>query len=178
MSVRLALIDSGFRPSKVYRFCRDRRRRKRILPAKGASTRLETFVQRRALSDRTSSPGQKIALVDTSSTQDWLDESLHGTDRGAPRSTTLFAASLADHQDFLEQLLNDAPVGDVGPDGNYRERWERIDPHVPNDYRDCKRYALAAMKLLTRGASLKPRKMAQSTEPAGAGTPRFIEIPD
>lgn len=178
MSVRLALMDSGFRSSQVYRFCRDRRRRKRLIPARGSTNRLDTFVQRRSLGERTSSPGQKIALVDTSSTQDWIDESLHGVDPGAPRSYSLFAGSLADHQDFLEQLLNDAPVGDVAPDGNYRERWERIDLQTPNDYRDSRRYSLGAMKLYTRGASLRGRNVAQSTPPAGAGTPRFIEIPD
>lgn len=178
LSVRLALMDSGFRQSVVFKFCRQKVRRRRVIPCKGASTNLQTFVQRRKMGKDTSSPGQKLVLVDISSTQDWIDESLSSdTPWGAPRSWTIYRGSLADHQDFLEQLLNDAPVGSVGPDGNYRERWERIDPGIPNDYRDSRRYSLGAFKLLTRGASLLPRSVPQSTskDPA-AGTVRFTEL--
>ena len=93
-----------------------------------------------------------------------------------PPACTLFAGSLAQHQDFLEQLLNDGPVGSVGADGNYRERWERLDPNIPNDYRDACRYAFGALKLLTQGAALKARPVVQSDPATGAGNLRIVEL--
>ena len=91
---------------------------------------------------------------------------------------SLFNASLGEHQDFLEQLLNDGPVGSVAKDGNYRERWERLDPHVPNDYRDAWRYAFAALKLLNRGAAMRPRTVVHSDRPTMSepGTIRVVEL--
>ena len=91
---------------------------------------------------------------------------------------SLFQGSLGEHQDFLEQLLNDGPVGSVAKDGNYRERWERLDPHVPNDYRDAWRYAFAALKLLNRGAAMRARPVVHSPHPTtpDAGTIRVVEL--
>jgi phage terminase large subunit GpA-like protein len=175
--VRLALIDSGFRNSVVYRFCRSRIRRGRVYPCKGASSPLGTFVQKRILSKNTSSPGQKIVLVDTVSTQDWIDGVIAGDEAGGS-TASLFAGSLGQHQDFLEQLLNDGPVGSIAKDGNYRERWERLNPNVPNDYRDAWRYAFAALKLLNRGAAMRPRPVVHSDSPTtpDAGTVRVVEL--
>jgi terminase, large subunit len=169
--VRFALMDSGYRPKQVYAFCRARKRRRRIQPAKGANSKLDTYVRRHKLGEATSSPGQPIVLVDSSSTQDWMDEMLAPVPTGSPAVYTLFAGSLADHQDFLEQLLNDGPAGDIGPDGNYRERWEKIDPGIPNDYRDAMRYSYGALKLYTRGASMIPRNVPQSAQSQPAPGP-------
>ena len=47
LAVRLALIDSGYRPADVYRFARKYRRR--LFPCKGASTPLNTFAVRKVL---------------------------------------------------------------------------------------------------------------------------------
>lgn len=175
LRVRLALMDSGFRANQVYAYCRDPRRRGRVLAAKGSSQRLDTWVQRRKLGARTSSPGQKLVLVDVAATQDWLEEAI-ATD--GPGGWTLYRGSLAEHQDFLEQLLNDAAVGDVGPDGNYRERWERVDTLVPNDFRDCRRLSFGALKLLTRGARLRGKTVPQSTQTTAAGTQLVVtELP-
>ncbi|HBH54969.1 MAG TPA: hypothetical protein DDY91_24060 [Planctomycetaceae bacterium] len=174
---RLALMDSGFRASQVYRYARSPRRRKRMYPAKGSNSPLGTYVQRRTLGENTSSPGQKIVMVDTASTQDWMDGLLAGTETGGTAGS-VFAASLGQHQDFLEQLLNDGPVGDVARDGNYRERWEKLDPNIPNDYRDAWRYAFGALKVLNRGAAMKPRNLVQSSPNTtrDAGTVRIVEL--
>jgi hypothetical protein len=43
------------------------------------------------------------------------------------------------------------------PKKNDRENWERIDVDIPNDFRDCRRYAYAAMLVATRGAPIQPR---------------------
>lgn len=177
MQVRLALIDSGYRTSEVYRYTRGPRRRKRIYAAKGSNSPLGTFVQRRTLGENTASPGQKIALVDTNSTQDWIEGILSGSESGET-TAGLFTGSLAQHQDFLEQLLNDGAVGGIARDGNYRERWERLDPNVPNDYRDAWRYAFAALKLLNRGAAMSPRPVIHSDNKptSDAGTVRIVEL--
>lgn len=172
LTVRMALMDSGFRSSQVYSYCRGASRRRRVYPAKGASGRLDTWVQRRKLGERTSSPGQPIVLVDVPSTQDWLDEQLTGPEGG----WTLHRGTMVEHQDLLEQLLNDAAVGGVGADGNYRERWERIDPQIPNDFRDCRRLAFAALKVLTRGARLAPKSVTQSAH--RSGTPVITRLTD
>lgn len=178
--VRLALIDSGYRPADVYRFCR---RVKRFLPAKGSSTNLGTFVLKKKLGKKTSAPGQVIAFIDTQSTQDWIDKQLHTLRRGDDGSCTVFADGLTEHQDFLEQLLNDAPAATLDSSNNVRERWVRIDEHTPNDRRDARRYAFAAMQLLTRGAPIRsgtprPRLPAPGETPvhdptSGASPRRF-----
>jgi len=69
----------------------------------------------------------------------------------------LFRGSVAEHQDFLEQLLNDAPVDKIDPTNNVRVVWERLDDAMPNDFRDCKRYAYVARLLKQRNASIRPR---------------------
>lgn len=170
-SVRMTLIDSGFRPADVYRFCRLARKRGwRVLPCKGASKPLNTYVLRSKLGPKTSSPGQQIVLVDTHSSQDWIDRQLHVLKPGDEGSRTLHAGSLGEHQDYLEQLLNDALVPSLDTSNNVAERWQRIDEHTPNDFRDTGRYSFAALMLLTRGAPLAARR--QPVEPTDRPKPR------
>jgi phage terminase large subunit GpA-like protein len=166
LRLSLSLLDTGYRPAAVYRFCR---KRKRLLGCKGSSSPLDAYATRKRLGPNTTSPGQRIALVDTQSTQDWIDQQLYTLKPGDDGAATLFAGSLGEHQDFLEQLLNDAPVTDVDTSNNPRERWKRVDEHSPNDYRDCRRYAFAALMLATRGS--KPRTRRAPRRAPGSGAP-------
>ncbi len=160
--VRLLLIDSGYRATKVYPWVRGRARRRRVLSAKGASSPLATYAKLVKMSAKSSAPGQRLVLIDGASTQDWVEQAISAESREQPRALSVFAGSLGEHQDLLEQMLNDAPVGDVDAKGNYRENWERIDTQIPNDYRDTYRLALAARQIFTRGAGISSPKPAQS----------------
>jgi hypothetical protein len=57
-------------------------------------------------------------------------------------------------------LLNDAAVTDLDPKNNARISWNRIDETMPNDFRDCERYAWVAMLIATRGGNV-PIRAAQ-----------------
>lgn len=173
-----ALIDSGYKPAGVYEFCKNAARQNiRILPCKGASTSLGTAFAITELGPATSAPGQKIVRVDTITTQDSIDRTLHKCRRGEANSMTLYRASHDEHRDFLEQLLNDAAVVDIDKKNYERESWTRIDSDIPNDYRDCKRYALVAMLIHTRGRSLRPRVAPESGAPPAKPKPKPKTLP-
>lgn len=147
--ILLGLVDSGFKPAEVYQFCRSTRDIN-VFPCKGSSTSLEGFFERKKLGQKSSAPGQRIFLIDTNSTQDALDRSLFPQGEGEPRKT-LFRESLETHQDFLQQLLNDAPSGTLDRRNMVQENWVRVDPSMPNDFRDACRYAFAASLIARQG---------------------------
>lgn len=184
LRISMALIDSGFRPKGVGEFCRKMQRKKyRIHPCKGSSTPLEAVYRVRTQGKDSALPGMKLIVVDTLTTQDWIDQQLYDLKHPAPGSRTLFAASNAEHQDYLEQLLNDAAVSAVDSAGRDVIRWERPDLDVPNDFRDCERYAFAAMQLVTRGKAptkrVPPEKQSKPREKPPAPRPhvQFLERP-
>jgi phage terminase large subunit GpA-like protein len=156
----LALIDCGYRSGEVYQFCRDARKEKiPILPCRGSDRPLNAFYIKRKLSDKSSAPGQPVVWIDSAATQDWLDHRLYQLQSGDEGAKTIFRASLASHQDYLEQLLNDAPATGLDRRQNLVETWQRIDVDIANDYRDATRYALVAMLVATRNAPIKPRTL-------------------
>jgi terminase, large subunit len=157
LKAEMTLIDSGYKSAEVHDLVE--RLRKRGLPVfacRGASNALNAFYVRRKNGPKSSNPGKWIVWVDAAMTQDFIDQQLHVVKPGDPGSTTLFYGSMSDHQDYLEQLLNDAPVSRLDPTNNTVERWQRIDDDIPNDYRDAKRYALVAMLLRVRGGIIRP----------------------
>lgn len=179
VAVSCALIDSGYNPTEadghnVYEFAsRCRRNGRQVFPCKGSNTRLETPYRVTITGENTAMPGQKLVHVDTFHSQTWLESRLHTLRRGDPGCLSLFGATGELHQDFLEQLLNDA--ADVTND---KVTWNRIHDSVPNDYRDCVRYADTAMLLATRRgpihtrvASIQPR-----LEAVAAGESRIREM--
>jgi phage terminase large subunit GpA-like protein len=152
------LIDSGFRTEGVYEACRDfLAAGVQVLPCKGASKPLESDFQVRQLGKNTAMPGMALVWVDTFRTQEWIDNVLHVLRPGDPGSAELHDAELQDHRDFLEQLLNDAPLYTLDARNNEREVWERVNASVPNDFRDCRRYSYVAMLLSTRGGPIRAR---------------------
>jgi phage terminase large subunit GpA-like protein len=165
LTIALSLLDSGFRPKDVYALV-DRAKQKgiKIIPCRGSTRSLGPGVlyRKKRLGKDTARPGAPYVLVDTGNTQDWIDRQLHDTRPGAPGGTTLFRAELAEHQDFLEQLLNEAPID---------EEWKVVDENVPVDHRDAKRYAAVAMLLRTRGREIAAQDKATEeitgTEPVG-----------
>lgn len=153
------LIDSGYKPTGVYEFCRETisNHALQVWPCKGSNVALEAEYVQRKLGENTSMPGMVLFHVDTIRTQGWIDRQLHVLQRDDVGGYGLHEGPLEAHQDFLEQLLNDAAVSDLDTRNNERESWERINANVPNDFRDCRRYAYAAMLIATRGATIGPR---------------------
>ncbi len=107
-----------------------------------------------------SMPGMVLFEVDTIRSQLWMEKVLHAFGREDAGGGSLYAGSLADHQDFLEQVLNDAAVDSLDKHNNARESWNRINTGIPNDFRDVYRYNFAAMLIATRGAPIRERKAA------------------
>jgi phage terminase large subunit GpA-like protein len=149
LKISLSLLDSGFRPKDVHGLIdRAKKRGIRIVPCRGSTRSIGPGVmyEKRRLGKKTARPGAPYVLVDTGNTQDWIDRQLCDTKAGVRGGTSLFRAELGEHQDYLEQLLNEAPVD---------EAWQIVDENVPVDYRDAKRYAAVAMLLVTRGKEIK-----------------------
>lgn len=156
-----ALIDSGHKPDGVYKFVRDcAGHGLRALPCKGSNRSLDADYWINTLGKDSSDPGMQLVHVDTLRTQAWMDRMLHTVNKGEDGAFSIHAGSLYDHQDYLEQLLNDAAVTTLDSKNYDRENWERIDEQVPNDFRDCERYAYAAMLIATRGAEIRPPEVA------------------
>ena len=145
-----SLLDSGFRPAAVHKFIhRCTQHGYPVRAARGSSTRLTSFYNQRANGPKSSNPGELVCWVDSHSTQDWMDNQLYD---GPIR---VFNDTLSAHQDFLEQVLNEGLVKTMDSKNQDHEEYQRIDGMVPNDYRDCLRYAFVAL-LLTRGRAAKP----------------------
>ena len=154
----LALVDSGYRPEGVYDACRRALTAGiMVLPCKGSNKPLESDYRQVTLGRDTSMPGMVLIHVDTVRTQAWIDRVLNVLHAGDPGCAWVHAATLEEHQDFLEQLLNDASSTVLDIAKNEREVWERINVDIPNDFRDCRRYSYVAMLLATRGRPIAAR---------------------
>ncbi|MDQ3288931.1 MAG: phage terminase large subunit family protein [Pseudomonadota bacterium] len=157
LRISLVLMDFGFRPRDVHRFIeRAKQRGITIIPCRGSRSSLGALYKRQKLGKNTSKPGAKYIEVDTISTQDQIDSQLHDIVPGSPGGTTLFRAALEEQRDFLDQLLNDAPVGKLDDRNEIRESWQRIDDQTPNDYRDAKRYGIVAAAIRKAGHDGQP----------------------
>jgi hypothetical protein len=74
--------------------------------------------------------------------------------------------------------LNDAAILDLDGHNNGRERWERIDEQIPNDYRDCERYAYVAFLVTTRGGNVRAPSSPAQAKPRGTVLNPGISRPD
>lgn len=156
------LVDSGFRPEGIYEFCLACvRKQVQVWPSKGSSQSLDAEYREAVLGQNTSMPGMKLFHIDTIRTQLWAEKVIHTLQPTDEGGFCLHSGSLVEHQDCLEQLLNDAAVADVDSHNNARESWERVNQHMPNDFRDCLRNAYAAMLIATRGRPIAERKAQQ-----------------
>ncbi len=159
LKIAATLIDSGHRPQGVYEFCRDcfSKKQLQVWPCKGSNRSLDSEYKKGTLGPNTSMPGMLLFEVDTIRSQLWLDNALHSLAPTDPGGVCVHQGSLSEHQDFLEQILNDAAVQELDARNNSTESWERINENVPNDFRDAWRYAYVAMILATRNAPIPAR---------------------
>ena len=149
MAVRVAL-DSGFEPAKQSMFAKALRRKGvRVQLIKGSSTPLDTLYKENKLDKKSATPGEVLMRMDTLRSQMWVEELLFRTDQSEAEGLSVYDAELEEHQDLCLQLLNE--------DTDEKGRWNRIHDEVPNDYRDCLRYAKGNIEKHTRGRAPKRR---------------------
>lgn len=154
LTIVFTLMDSGHKPTGVYEFCRScHAKRFAVWPCKGSQNVLESEYRQSTLGPNTSMPGMVLLMVDTIRSQLWIDNQLDNPDG----VYSLHAGTLLEHQDFLEQIVNDAAVEGLDKTNNVRQSYERIDSNIPNDLRDCRRYAYVARLIATHGREVPSR---------------------
>lgn len=176
--VSLALIDSGFRPKGVGEMCKQFKGPGKLAPCKGSSTPLNAPFRSSLQGNDSAMPGMQLILVDTFQSQDWAEAVIHSREG----LFSLHSGQLFDHQDYIEQLLNDAPVDSLDTRNNAKLSWNRIDEGIPNDFRDTKRYSWIAKLIVTRGGQVPARiggaQQSPRKEPAQTPKPnRFFTRP-
>ena len=159
----MTLIDSGFRPKDVHALVKELSQEKiPVYACKGSSLPLSTWYTKKKTEKRSANPNKTLIWVDPNHTEEWVDERLYSLTPEDLGGLSLFNESIGDHQDFLEQLLNMHLNARIDSRKEVKELWERIDENVPNDYRDCLRYALIAMMVKLRGRPVPARKRQEN----------------
>ena len=151
--ITFGIIDSGYKPDGIYEFCKKcHANRVDIWPGKGSNHVLESEYRLTQLGPNTSMPDMTLIYIDTVRSQLWLECQLDNK----IGSYSIFNGTMYDHQDFLEQIVNDAAVDTLDPTNNVRQVWQRIDSKTPNDLRDCRRQSYIARLIVSGGKDLKP----------------------
>tara|TARA_R100000808_G_scaffold24931_1_gene59495 strand:- start:23809 stop:25836 length:2028 start_codon:yes stop_codon:yes gene_type:complete len=153
------LIDDGFRPdSAVTDFCLKMVKDKKFQcwPCKGSNKALDSDFKLAVLGKNTRTPGMHLYWIDTIRTQRWVEGILHTVMPGDAGAGSIHHGTVAEHQDILEQLLNDTSILENDSNNNERESWRRVNTDIPNDYRDIWRYGYIAILAATRGAPIRP----------------------
>jgi len=159
----IVLLDSGFKPKDAHALvARLNKLGIRAYACRGPSTPLSSWYEKKKTSKKSANPNKTIVWVDINHSEEWVDERLHTLTPEDDGGLSLFNAPIGEHQDVLEQLLNMFLNARLDSHKEVKEIWERVDENVPNDYRDCLRYAAAAMKLFLRGKQVPPRKRQEN----------------
>lgn len=154
------LIDSrdGNRKDEIVEFCRSVNRESGpwVWPSMGArpgSMNMQLFRKLNIDADRnigqkanvaTKIEGLFVVMVNTTFSQEWLDNALARRQPGDPMSVVL-PRSMRHDKDFFEQVLNESYDRDSG-------LWVRVDKStIPVDFRDCCRYARVAAEVYCNG---------------------------
>lgn len=169
LRIAFTLVDNGYRPdSAVEEFCLQSVTQHgiHVWTCEGSEGRLKFDVEERqkprAKPGHEPQPrdGMVFYAVDTWRTQEWIEKLLHARQLGDPGSGSIHAADVEQHQDLLEQLLNEELKVKQTATGHESRRWERVNSDIPNDYRDIWRYAFCAMLAERRGRAI-PRRGEQ-----------------
>jgi len=159
--ISFTLIDNGYRPdSAVEDFCKECviRHKIQVWTCEGAETSLASdYEPRNKSGNNPANKGMLYFFVDGGRTQMWIEEVLHGRKFGDEGSGSIHAGSVDDHQDLLEQILNEQEEVKPNRTGHDKVSWNRISRDIPNDFRDCWRYNYVAMLAHTRNRAIKPR---------------------
>jgi phage terminase large subunit GpA-like protein len=157
--VHFTLIDSGYRPKGIHDLVKTCKTLGiKAMPCRGSSTALGSLYKKSQLGKDSASPGSMLALVDTITSQDWIEQQLHKLSPVGPGGLTLFTDSLESQEDFLRQLLNEGAIESEDRTNHTRESWTVLDTSIPNDYRDALRYASTAAKMVSGKTEPRQRK--------------------
>lgn len=166
--VSFTLCDSGYKPDGVYEFSRKCVNQGiNVWPCKGSNHALEADYRHTVLGPNTSMPGMRLFHIDTIRTQLWIERQLSTLGQTDAGGYTLHSGTKGEHQDFLEQLVNDAANDELDSSNNVRQKWQRTSTNIPNDFRDCRRYAYVAMLIATSGRPVQPRTNGQVKQQHG-----------
>ena len=168
VEARFVLPDTGYKASEIYQLAK---KHKRVLPARGSSTALAGYYQRKQLGKKSSHPGVKVVWIDGDTTQDWVDRALFVVERGQPNSLSLFAGNAPDHEAICCQLLNEQMTYATDSSNHSKGRWERIDEHTPNDYRDALRYAFVGGLIGLKSQPLRTFKAKEKANETSGTVP-------
>lgn len=147
--IGMALIDAGYRPKGVHEYVKQcQRSGMKIMACRGSSNSLGCLYQKSQLGQNSAAPGAILVYVDTITSQDMIEKTMHDIEPGDPGSMSIFAGSLESHEDFLRQLLNEVAMEHKDSTNHVREKWHVADPSIPNDYRDAKRYSAVAHEMI------------------------------
>ena len=157
MMPALTLVDAGWLPDQIHDTCDQWREAGYwVIPCRGTDHLMSMPVRLTEIKSG-ANEGRGIVFVDSFSTQTWLDRQLYELKYPAPGSMSLFTAPLIEHRNYLAQLMNEMSVINPGRSRGTRvESWSRVDESTPNDYRDCERYAFAAMLIACGGVPIRP----------------------
>lgn len=157
------LIDSGDgnATETVYGFCRQR---DRCSPLKGMSHKFVQAFTLNDLSDVKSNPNDLIEEtnklrrflmgemmlvgVNTFRSQMWLFRILEGRTKRGDLDWFSIPPEAAEDTSLLEELVNEYPEWDFGPEGFQIKGWNRRTRN-PNDQRDLLRYSWTAANMIT-----------------------------
>lgn len=180
-----AFVDTGFTPveedgDEVYKLCRRTTQRAsakqincRVKPCKGASKQLKSIWERSVLGSNTNSPGSELYFVCSFHTQPIVEAMLFKNGPDEEGGLQLFNVDdPAEHQDLIEQLLNDQEQLKIGKNNNPTLTWDRINDTIPNDLRDSLRYAYAALHTQFKRGRVPARMKEAPPPPAARSEPR------
>jgi phage terminase large subunit GpA-like protein len=170
----LSLIDSGDGNYQdvVYDFCGEcLASGLNVMPSKGSSTQLKELDY--SPSDIEDRPGMTLIMVNTFTTNPWLQRILNGTI--LPSDPLFYSLPEADQLDLalIAQLCNGQYLERRTDLGRISKGWDKIFEGMPDDLRDGVRYSRVAAQVLTQHGTtwntLPPRIL--TAEPAAAADP-------
>ena len=145
----LTLIDSGNERDRIYDFCAECLAcGLDVRPTKGSSTDIKQLdYQESEIEDR---PGIKLVMVNTYTTNPWLQRILNGVI--LPSDPLFYSLTEADQLDLalIGQLCNGQLLERRTDMGRTSRAWDKIHESVPDDLRDAVRYSRVAAQVLTQ----------------------------
>ena len=182
LRIARTLIDCGFKPKEpceLSKKCMEGAPRIWVMACRGSSTRLYAPFRIATMDHKTPTPGLPIVWVDGDWTQEEIEAQIHDRRPGLPGGTSIFQGDIADHSDFVRELVNEEPATKLDRSNKDKTSWDRITTSHPNDFRDAKRYSLTAQLIWTDNGRLKipPREFSKISTAARTQTIR-VHTPD